>query len=207
MASINPGIARPLFKGEENPKQFWNNIEEYLEGCEESAKCKRVARLWGADLATEAWYEDLSSETKNSWAALTAAFNAKWNKKAKHTLSEASLLEILQKEAPTDKQLVELGTMNDRPTPRLLTHRIPDTLAERFCSELKAVVPWDLLPEVNKWDNLDTTIQGLSLTKYKDCVALFASATKEHAQEKEKAVTPPVGEQGAHTSMLVENLV
>lgn len=181
--------------------------------------CKRVARLWGADSATEASYEDLSLETKNSWAALAAVFNAKWNKKAKHTLSEAtSLLEILQKDALTDKQLVELVTMNDRPTPRLLSwwrttnnlvlmHHIPDTLAERFCSELKEVVLRDLLPEVNKWDNLNTAIQGLSLTKYKDHVALFVSTTKEQAPEKEKAATPPVGEQGAHTSMLVEDLV
>lgn len=218
MASVNSGIARPLFKGDKNPKQFWNNVEEYLEGCKESVKCKRVARLWGMDLAVEAWYEGLEPSMKSSWEALAAVFDAKWNKRAKHTLSDANLLAILQRDTPTDQQMIKLTTMNDKPVPKLfswwrttnnlvLTHRIPNNLGERFCKGLKAIALRDMLPEVSTWEELDTAIQAVSLMKLSDRLTLFAMTTREPMQEKGALPTPVAGELKTHTNVPMEDVI
>ncbi|EIW61861.1 uncharacterized protein TRAVEDRAFT_57043 [Trametes versicolor FP-101664 SS1] len=218
MAGVNPNITRPLFGGDENPKQFWNDVEEYLEGCEEGAKCKRVARLWRADSAADVWYEDLEETTKTSWSSLREAFHEKWNKKGKHTLSETTLLELLQQDSPTDQEMVEFTITSGKPVPRLLswwrktnnlilTHRIPDSLAERFRANLKATVLREALPVVSDWKEFDAAIQAVNIVKLKERVALFATPTRETGQEKEKKGTATQGDQGARASVSVEDLI
>ncbi|OJT06581.1 hypothetical protein TRAPUB_2561 [Trametes pubescens] len=220
MAGVNPNITWPLFGGDENLKQFWNNVEEYLEGCEEATKCKRVARLWRADSAADIWYEDLEETTKMSWSALQGAFQEKWNKKGKHTLSETTLLKLLQQDSPTDQELVEFSIMNGKPVPRLLSwwrttnnlvlmHRIPDSLAERFRVNLKATVLREALPVVSDWKEFDTAIQAVNIVKLKERVALFMMPAREAGQEteKEKKATATQGDQGTRASVSVEDLI
>ncbi|OJT14783.1 hypothetical protein TRAPUB_8660, partial [Trametes pubescens] len=218
MAGVNPNITRPLFGGDENPKQFWNDVEEYLEGCEEVTKCKRVERLWRVESAAEAWYEDLDVSTKHNWEALGKAFQEKWNKKSKHTLSEATLLDILQQDAPSDRDLLDFVTQNGRPVPKLvswwrttnnlvLAHRMNDSLAERFRGNLKATALRDMLPVVETWKELDLAIQAVSPIKLKERVALFAPTTHEPAKEKETAATLTAGDNAMRTSLSIDDLI
>ncbi|KAH9848603.1 hypothetical protein C2E23DRAFT_739011 [Lenzites betulinus] len=207
MASTTVRPEKPTFAGDlnkENPKQFWNDVEEYLEGLDETTKCKRIRRLWEADSAADAWYEELSDLVKNSWATLEEEFRKEWVKKDAQELADHDMLAMLKIDLPTDKELIQFDTRNGRPISGLVRwardvsnlvrkYRIPDRLAERFRSELKAVVLRDALPTVTSWKEFNNAIESLQLAKLKDRIAVMEAYSPSRAAPEQPKVTQDAG--------------
>lgn len=74
----NRGPKPSSFSGdvnEENPEQFWREVEEYLSGETETAKCARFQNLLRARSAADVWYKQLSEEVRASWSRLKGAYD------------------------------------------------------------------------------------------------------------------------------------
>lgn len=216
MTKTTSALEKPTFAGDlnrENPKQFWNNVEEYLEGLDEATKCKRIRRLWEADSAADAWYEELGESVKQSWAALEEEFRKEWVKKDMQDLADHDMLAMLKTGLPSDHELLLFDTRNGRPVSGLVRwardvsnlvrkHKIPDRLAERFRSELKAVVLRDALPTVTSWKEFNTAIEGLELAKLKDRIAVLEAYSPKPATTEQ----PKLSLEHGKTPVTIEDL-
>ncbi|KAI0363828.1 hypothetical protein BV20DRAFT_1126008 [Pilatotrama ljubarskyi] len=184
---------KPTFEGDlnqENPKQFWYDVEEYLENCDDSTKCKRFKRLLKADSAAEVWYEELPDETKKNWEKLEAAFQAEWVGSKGKQVDGAEMFDVLVEGVPSLGDLLKFETSQGqriakhvhwiRETMNLVRkYRVPDMLAEQLRRKLP--LPFGkIIPSVKTWDELNKHVMAIELVKLHEEVSYFQQLQTKH---------------------------
>ncbi|KAI8975867.1 hypothetical protein BD414DRAFT_539460 [Trametes punicea] len=194
---INTGASshgpKPTFEGDlnlENPKQFWYDVEEYLENCDEPTKCKRFKWLLKADSTVEVWYEELPEETKKNWGKLEAAFQTEWVGSKGKQVDGSEMFGLLVEGVPSLGDLLKFETSQGqriakhvhwiRETMNLVRkYCVPDMLAEQLPRKLP--LPFGkIIPSVKTWDDLNKHVMAIELVKLHEEVLYFQQLQTKH---------------------------
>ncbi|KAI0356119.1 hypothetical protein OH77DRAFT_1511078 [Trametes cingulata] len=171
------------FKGDlnqENLKQSWYDVKEYLENCNDSTKCKHFKRLLKVDCAVEVWYKELPDEMKKNWEKLEAAFQAQWVGSKGKQVGGGEMFDILVEGIPSLSDLLKFETLQGQ-----RIYRIPDMLAEQLRCKLS--LPFGkIIPSVKTWDELNKHIMAIELVKLHEEVAYFQQLQTKHGDGRSK---------------------
>ena len=191
---------RPSFAGElnnENPKQFWKDVDEYLSNCDESEKCKRFGNLLRAGSAAESWFEGLDKATKEDWDALEQAFKEKFVPKVIQQISDTDLVALLLENKPSEDDLLTckttaLGTLPYHVwwTNELDNHVAKYKASQHFAERIREALPYVLrkhVSTVSSWEELYKAIKEADAGKMKEEVDFLKSRGIGEEKKTEEA--------------------
>ncbi|KAH9889494.1 hypothetical protein C8Q73DRAFT_654462 [Cubamyces lactineus] len=211
---------RPSFAGElnnENPKQFWKDVDEYLSNCEDAKKCKRFGNLLKAGSAAESWFEELDKSTREDWDALEAAFKEKFIPKVVQQITDTDLVNLLLQDKPSEDDILTykttaLGTLpyhvwwaNELDN-RVAKYKAGQHLAERVREALPYVLRKHV-ETVTSWKELYEAIKKADAGKMKEEVEFFKSRGIGEGEKKTEGARQGGGKEEKANDSEIKTLI
>lgn len=187
----NRGPKPSSFSGdvnEENPEQFWREVEEYLSGETETAKCARFQNLLRARSAADVWYKQLAEEVRASWSRLKGAYDKEFVSDDAPQISDTDMLHILLHGAPDLENVLthkdtQSGTLSyhkwwkNQLRVAVMTKGAGEHLAEQVRKQLLPQLR-KYVPAVKSWRELYDGLEKVEISKLQDEVDIVEQVVK-----------------------------